>query len=181
MFSVALLENTNWCSIYSKNKKCRRRDFVTSSQQPYFGFTYFYRHYLTPTWFMRPLPPQPLHKVHVCCSPMFHCRKSHMNKPRLRAALVFLGILPLLFQQRSFVQKYFLFFVSVWGFLLYFSYTQDLLCQRDRASGCLRHWSSRRCNMVYDCLVVSNFILEQANIFICLGLQDPLNWHWSYQ
>lgn len=87
-----------------------------------------------------------------------------MNKPWLRGALYFWGIPPP-FSAWSFVQKYFLFFVSVLGFFLHFSYTQDLLCQRDRASGCLRQWSSRSCNMFYDYLVCEQLCSRRGKYF----------------
>lgn len=82
--------------------------------------------------------------------------KRCVNKPQLMATLVFLGI-PLNVSSphppqppfQSFVQNYFLFFV-LYVASSHILFSQHLLCQRDRTSCWLQHWSSRSCNIFPD-------------------------------
>lgn len=122
VFSVALLENTNWCSISSKNNEVYEKRFLHLKQTALLRF-HLLSQALHKTWLIHKTFTITAFTQGPCLllSSGSSWKEWHLYKPSSVLPWYFLSSHPLLFQQIYFVQNYFVYFV--WGFLLYFSNT----------------------------------------------------------
>lgn len=84
---------------------------------------------------------------------------------QLRAVLVFFAYSPPPFSAVVFLAKLFCVLCVCMRLPVVFQQYTGLVCQGDRAGGCLRHWSSRSCNLFYDYLVYKQFCSGRSKCF----------------
>lgn len=153
VFSVALLENTNWCSIYSKNNEVYEKGFLHLKPTALLWFHLFLQALLKIWLIHDTFTVKPLHEAHAGCSPLVHPRSDVCTRSSSELPLYFLPIHSLLFSAGVLCAKIFSVLWVCMRLPAVFQQYMGLLCQRDRAGSCLGRWSSRSCNLFFDYLV----------------------------